>query len=171
MLKEISLFDGTEHRFLSNFHPSKIEFEDLIFDNVENGFQAAKTLDLDKRLSFRHVEPGVAKRMGRKVNIRTDWENVCNDVMLACVRSKFKIHELRQLLLSTEDALLTEGNFWHDNRWGICLCGKKCVGVGQNRLGRILMQVRKELTTGTDIEFKLVSNIMFSLEYKGKNNV
>lgn len=40
---------------------------------------------------------------------------------------------------STGDVELVEGNWWGDRFWGVC------DGVGENRLGRCLMEVRKEL--------------------------
>ena len=35
------------------------------------------------------------------------------------LRLKFKIPELREALLETGNAELTEGNTWHDNFWGV----------------------------------------------------
>lgn len=37
------------------------------------------------------------------------------------------------------DAELIEGNTWGDRIWGVC------DGVGENRLGKILMRVRAEM--------------------------
>ena len=42
-------------------------------------------------------------------------------------------------LLATGDEHLEEGNTWGDTTWGTVN------GIGENRLGRILMKVRKEL--------------------------
>jgi predicted NAD-dependent protein-ADP-ribosyltransferase YbiA (DUF1768 family) len=42
-------------------------------------------------------------------------------------------------LLETGDAELVEGNWWDDTFWGVCN------GVGQNNLGKILMDTRREL--------------------------
>ena len=51
-------------------------------------------------------------------------------------RIKFSDPHLRSLLLATGDAELIEGNWWHDQFWGVCN------GVGQNQLGKILMAIR-----------------------------
>lgn len=69
------------------------------------------------------------------------------EVMLNCIRLKFRQHpKLKKKLLGTGDAVLIEGNTWHDNIWGDCSC-PKCWNIeGKNLLGRILMQVREELT-------------------------
>ena len=72
--------------------------------------------------------------------LRGDWEQVKFDVMERCVRYKFAHHpELRDKLLATGDAYLEEGNDWGDTIWGVSN------GVGENRLGKILMKVRGEL--------------------------
>lgn len=54
------------------------------------------------------------------------------------VREKFKDEQLKEMLLSTGNADIIEGNYWHDNFWGQCSC-EKCVGKGKNNLGKILM--------------------------------
>ena len=43
------------------------------------------------------------------------------------------------MLIKTGDQELIEGNYWNDTYWGVCK------GVGQNKLGKILMRVREEL--------------------------
>ena len=48
--------------------------------------------------------------------------------------------ELAGLLLSTGNAELIEGNWWNDTFWGICR------GKGENHLGKILMNIRNQLT-------------------------
>ena len=60
--------------------------------------------------------------------------------MLRFLRDKFKPgSELAGKLLNTGDAELVEGNHWGDRYWGVC------DGEGQNKLGKLLMQVRGEL--------------------------
>lgn len=60
------------------------------------------------------------------------------------VELKFALPELAIQLQVTGDQELVEGNHWHDNIWGNCVCDR-CVNiVGQNWLGQILMQVRKD---------------------------
>ena len=60
--------------------------------------------------------------------------------MEKCVRYKFAHHpELKEKLLATGDAYLEEGNTWGDRIWGVYQ------GQGENRLGKILMKIRKEL--------------------------
>ena len=86
------------------------------------------------------LNPSEAKRLGRRVRLRSDWEQVKYDVMLDVVRAKFNQHpDLAQKLLATGDEELVEGNDWGDTYWGVCN------GRGKNMLGKILMRVRAEL--------------------------
>lgn len=89
--------------------------------------------------------PGQAKRLGRKVKIRPDWEYVKKDIMLEGLRKKFAIPELRQKLLDTGDAYLEEGNTWHDNYWGVCHCIECQDVLAKNNLGLLLMKIREEI--------------------------
>ena len=142
----INNFDG-EFAFLSNFAVSPIIYENKTWPTVEHIFQAMKTLDNTEREIIRlSATPGKAKRLGKKVTLRPEWESVKKSVMLTCVKLKFSQNsELKEKLLSTNDSLLIEGNNWHDNTWGNCSC-EKCEHIaGQNLLGKILMQVRSEL--------------------------
>lgn len=93
--------------------------------------------------------PGIAKRMGRNYKeLRPDWEEVKFKIMLRCLRLKFAQPSLRKLLLETKDAKLCEGNTWHDNIFGNCVCDR-CKNVkGRNQLGKLLMKVRKEIQDG-----------------------
>jgi predicted NAD-dependent protein-ADP-ribosyltransferase YbiA (DUF1768 family) len=65
--------------------------------------------------------------------------------MLVLVLRKFLDHpELAAELLETGEALLIEGNTWHDQIWGDCRCGRpECAEPGLNLLGQILMSVRE----------------------------
>jgi ribA/ribD-fused uncharacterized protein len=136
----ISDFHKPGCEFYSNFYPAPVVFEGLLYACAENAYQAAKTLDPEKRREFQALRPGQAKRAGRKLILRLDWEQVKVDVMYQIVKDKFTRHrKLRELLLSSNEELL-EGNTWGDTFWGVCR------GVGQNHLGRILMRVRDELS-------------------------
>jgi ribA/ribD-fused uncharacterized protein len=135
----INSFSG-EHAFLSNFYPSKIYPNDIEYSTVEHAFQSAKTDDiLAKELIRNAATPGEAKRLGRKVKLRENWNVIKLSVMLDLLRLKFSIPELKEKLLSTGDEELIEGNYWNDTFWGVCN------GVGENHLGELLMKVRKEI--------------------------
>jgi ribA/ribD-fused uncharacterized protein len=92
------------------------------------------------------VPPGVAKQMGRQADLRPDWESVKQQVMYDCVLSKFRDNSDLWLKLNmTKDAGFIEGNTWHDNYWGDCVCSDCSGYVGKNQLGLILMAVRAHL--------------------------
>jgi ribA/ribD-fused uncharacterized protein len=141
-MKEITRFDG-DFRFLSNFYPSQVRVKGLVFPTAEHAYQAMKCRTDDERRAFTALDsPGAAKRRGRTVDLRLDWEQVKKRVMLAVVAAKFTQNEaLCLLLVETGTAHLEEGNTWHDNFWGACGC-PECEGKGLNYLGEILMAVR-----------------------------
>lgn len=134
----IDRFNG-KYVFLSNFYPSPITIDRVEYPTVEHAFQASKTLSRGERQMIAYaVSPGKAKRMGRKLNLRSDWEEVKVACMLELARLKFTEPNLKAKLLATGDVELIEGNTWNDTFWGVCR------GEGQNQLGKILMKVRKE---------------------------
>ena len=140
----IGPFNG-EYRFLSNFYPVFITVEEasgilITYPSVEHTYQAMKTLDTGQRLVICKLKtPGEAKRAGRNVTLREDWEQVKFDVMLDLLRLKFKQADLRDRLVATIGQELIEINNWSDTYWGVCN------GVGTNHLGRLLMVVRLEV--------------------------
>lgn len=126
--------------FLSNFFEAPVTIEGLTFQNNEAAFQAYKLADVKKRVAFVGLDPSSAKRKGRHVQLRYDWETIKYDAMYNCVKAKFEQnHDLAEKLIATGDAELIEGNTWGDRVWG------KVNGVGQNHLGKILMRVRQEM--------------------------
>lgn len=134
------------YAFLSNFSNSPITDGNAVFPTVEHYFQAAKTINIDEYEQIVNAStPGQAKRIGKTIALRKDWEEVKEQIMLEALRKKFAIPALGKMLLSTEDEELVEGNTWHDNTWGNCTC-EQCKDIeGQNMLGKLLMQVREEI--------------------------
>ena len=135
-----------EHAFLSNFYPSTFTHDGITYPTNEHFFQAMKTLDIDERKAIAAAEtPGKAKRMGRQVELRPDWEKVKLHYMELGLKLKFQNPELAKKLIETGDEELIEGNWWHDNTWGSCYCVKCSRIAGRNLLGMLLMKLRKEL--------------------------
>jgi len=151
----INKFEG-RWNFLSNFYPCEIEYQGIKYPSVEHFYVAQKCKNDQmingiyytpadfKEMIARTSSPGHVKKIGQKMKIRSDWDEKKLDFMNWGIREKFKKEELKDLLLSTDNLLLIEGNFWHDNFWGSCYCDK-CGNRGKNHLGKILMKVRDEL--------------------------
>lgn len=138
----IRAFRG-EHGFLSNFHRSPIRVEGTEYPTVEHAFQAAKAANAAEGAWVGAAPtPGEAKRRGRRVRRRPDWDRVRVEVMTDLVRRKFRDPGLARRLLATAERPLVEENTWDDTFWGVC------DGRGENHLGRILMRIRDELRAG-----------------------
>lgn len=135
----INSFSG-EYEFLSNFYAHPIQEGRLTFPTNEHYFQAMKTLDIEERINIARADtPGKAKRLGRSVKLRSDWEGIKLSVMETALRKKFADPALAAKLKATGEEELVEGNWWNDRFWGVC------DGVGENNLGKLLMKIRAEL--------------------------
>lgn len=135
MIKE---FRG-ETRWLSNFAASLVILDGISYPTVENAYQAAKTLNKIERIPFETCSPTEAKRLGYRLSLRKDWEEAKLQIMYILNYQKYLLPKYRDLLISTYNQNLVEGNTWGDTFWGICN------GIGENHLGRILMKIREKL--------------------------
>jgi len=135
----ISSFKG-EFSFLSNMYPVVLEVRGMTFTCSEAVYMAAKCANPEDRLQFQGVDGYVAKRLGRKVTLRADWNDARLDVMRKVLKLKFAPGTaLAEKLKATGEEVLEEGNTWNDRFWGVCN------GQGQNHLGKLLMERRSEL--------------------------
>ena len=141
----IRSFKG-KYGFLSNFAISPIEVDGFTYQTVEHAFQAYKTLDPSARKIIGSAETaGDAKQLGRKVQLRRDWEHIKFKVMRSLLWRKFLDNpNLAHYLMATGTYEIVEGNTWHDNTWGSCTCAK-CGNKGRNQLGEMLMEIRQAL--------------------------
>jgi N-glycosidase YbiA len=144
----IDSFSG-HYWFLSNFSDSIVTYEGLTYPTIEHAYQAAKVLDPEQRAMIQSAEtPANAKRLGRGVTLRADWEEQKVEIMTFLVRQKFFNNpQLAEALLATKDEELVEGNTWGDRFWGMVFNYRRKEWEGRNQLGKILMQVRQELKT------------------------
>lgn len=134
----INSFVG-DNRFLSNFSIVDVVLDGATYPSVENAYQAAKTLIVKLRSHFKKCAAADAKKLGRKLVMRHDWEHVKLGLMEDLLRQKFAQEPFKTLLKATGTAALVEGNWWGDTFWGVYR------GTGENHLGRILMKIRDEL--------------------------
>jgi ribA/ribD-fused uncharacterized protein len=138
-----------EYRYLSNFFNCRVEHDGLSYGNAEAAYQAAKVPAGESRHVFLSASPSEAKRIGRQMAINLKrWEKIKKRVMYEVVMNKFSNPYnvyLKRWLLETGTANLVEGNNWHDNTWGNCICPRCGCVPGENLLGKTLMRVRSEL--------------------------
>lgn len=86
------------------------------------------------------VNQAIDDSLKANIQIRPDWDNIKNDVMIYILRQKFTQNlTLKNLLLSTGNSILVEESP-RDSYWGI---GKN--RDGKNMLGKLLMDLREEL--------------------------
>lgn len=128
---------------LSNFAPTPVSFEGVLFPTVEHAFQAQKTHDNAERRRIASLpKPGQAKHAGKRVKLREDWEQVKVGIMKAILVAKFEQNAAaRDVLYRTGDARIEEGNLWNDTFWGVSLK----TGKGKNTLGLLLEEIRNTL--------------------------
>jgi ribA/ribD-fused uncharacterized protein len=138
----INRFTG-EHRFLSNFFegPEPVVWLGYECRTAEHAYQASKANNVTAQRDIAlAATPGQAKRAGRNIELRSDWEEIKLDVMRRILAVKFDSGtDLADQLLATGDRLLVEGNTWNDRFWGVCR------EQGRNWLGHLLMARRAEL--------------------------
>lgn len=148
----ITLFQGP-HGFLSNYSAAKVTLDGVTYPTVEHAFQAAKSLAPEQRERIRlKKNPAWARQTGKSKSfpVRDGWSGMKIGVMLGLLRQKFSEPKRASQLLATGGRELIEGNWWGDTFWGMC---QDAEGrwVGENRLGRLLMQVRGELAAQGDL--------------------
>ena len=144
--KEIRFYNRDEPYYeFTNFYRAPIQVDGCTWPTTEHYFQAQKFagtpyVDVIRKLpSARDAfhfsrDPRVSKWR------RSDWESVKDDVMLKALHMKFRQHDkLRRKLLETGEKKLVEHTS-NDSYWG-----DGGDGSGRNTLGKLLMQVRKDL--------------------------
>ena len=115
----INNFSGN-YRFLSNFYEHEICVDEIPYPTMEHYFQAQKTNNLEEFSKIINARsPGKAKRIGRTVVLKDDWENIKISLMERGLQEKFKDNILKIQLLHTGENELVEGNNWNDTFWGV----------------------------------------------------
>ena len=140
-----------EFYYLSNFYPISYTLEshdDILYKSVEHGFQSEKAINIeDRNRIIEQKTPGLAKRLGKNIKCKPQWDEIKLEIMKKHVLAKFQQNDyIKKKLISTNNIILIEGNTWHDNFWGKCSC-VKCISCEKNNnLGKILMEVRDILS-------------------------
>lgn len=128
-----------DYDFLSNMYHSPIKVNGLVFTCAEAAFQSFKTLDKEERKKFQNIPGTKAKKLGKKVALRPDWNEIKIEVMHCVVKTKFKQNPELIPRLKAIPGEIVEDNTWNDTFWG------RCNGIGKNTLGQILMYLRRTL--------------------------
>lgn len=130
--------------FCSNFTacPNGVRVYGILYPTAEHAYQALKTADTRLRYQVRDMPtPGQAKKMGRTLPLRSNWEKIKIDKMRHVVAAKFNQNRtMMKQLIETGTEQLAEVNEWGDRFWGECPAGN-----GLNWLGRILMDLRESV--------------------------
>lgn len=138
-----------KYEFLSNYYERPITFMNIKYNSSEAAYQAQKCFNENDKYLFCGLTADEAKKMGRKVVCRPDWNDIKVSVMEKVVDAKFYQHpDLREKLIATGDEFLCEGNWWGDDFWGMKFSGVYSSSTallhGENHLGKTLMKVRQK---------------------------
>ncbi len=132
----------------SNFSRHAFGLDNNYWKTSEHYFQAQKFAGTAYEETIRRAEtPKKAASLGRsrRFPLRSDWEDVKDEVMRRAVLQKFQTHaDIRETLLSTGDEEIVEASPY-DYYWG---AGQD--DSGKNMLGIILMEIREILRTEQD---------------------
>jgi ribA/ribD-fused uncharacterized protein len=131
------MIDSIKGTFLSNFWECTVVYDGLHYGNAESAFQAQKCTNPTDKYKFIALSGSEAKAMGKKINMREDWNAVRLKIMYEVLQAKFAQNpELYQQLKDTNDEEIIETNWWYDQYWGVYN------GKGENHLGKLLMWIR-----------------------------
>lgn len=142
-IQEIHFYDSKDPFFeFSNFYERKIIIDKKEWISTEHYYQSNKYLDEELKEESRKLEtPKEVFDFSRKNEkfVRKDWNEVKEDVMFKGIKNKFEQHlDLKEILLFTKEMILVEHSkvdfYWGDG-----------YSNGKNRLGYLLMKLRKEL--------------------------
>lgn len=156
---EVRFYRASEKPYgaFSNLYRREIEFEGEKFTTSEHAYQAGKARKPEVRKWLMEAPSPALLAMaahGLYVwDINPEWSKIKFNRMKRVLQAKFTQHEdLKQLLLRTGTARLVESASVDNavNRlWG------EVNGVGKNKLGELLMEVRAELVVaGTPADSK-----------------
>jgi len=149
MPEVISSFRG-KHNSLSNFSNHMVTINDVIYRTSEHAFQAAKATNEEDRAYVASAPTAAeAKKRGRQIKLRPDWDLVNINIMIEILCAKIdQNRDVYDMLIGTGDAILIEGNTWNDKYWGAVF--ENGEWVGENHLGKCWMILRNVLTKPGD---------------------
>lgn len=160
-VEEMKYFSGSkDNKWLSTFNVANpFKYNGMEYSSVENAFHAQKVDDNDERVEEYRLalstivdeplKPNEAKKFGGKKSfgengftLRPDWDKVKLKIMKEITREYYLSNpEFRDKLINTGNKKLVHSGFRIDDYWGVKKTG------GENNHGKILMELREELST------------------------
>jgi ribA/ribD-fused uncharacterized protein len=125
-----------DYYFMSNMYPCKIKWKDNIYKSAETIFQLSKCKYAEDIPMFKNLNGFESKKLGRKIKMRNDWNDIKVLTMRKIVKDKFLQNpKLLDKLKRIKEPIIEE-NTWGDRFWGVSN------GMGLNVLGKILTEVK-----------------------------
>lgn len=155
MVKEIggSIVFSSEHAWISNFYPTPVKIQDVVFNSSEQAFQYIKARrNNEPELAAQILKAKLAKevkKISKGISIKPDWDMYKEEVMTRVIEAKFTQNELlARKLVETGSKRLVEATM--DKYWAaFATPTSKSIAngtwKGANRLGILLMELRNKL--------------------------
>lgn len=137
-------FYPPEYYVFDNFSSFQIEYKGKIYPTSEHAYQSTKFIHTDSELAEKirnaksaHLALKIAEENSDKK--QKNWDDIKLTVMKEILICKVNQHEyVKKKLLQSGDREIVEDS-WRDNYWG---WGES--KQGENHLGKLWMEVRKE---------------------------
>jgi ribA/ribD-fused uncharacterized protein len=133
-----------DYFYLSNAKKCEVCFEGVIYPSSENAYQASKIIPKERE-HFLHLSAYDSKKYWRNYTsmyTAEEWDAIKYKNMYQVLYDKFSRNtDLGQLLKETKSKYIEETNHWQDTYYGVCYQTK----IGENNLGKILMDIRSRL--------------------------
>lgn len=131
-----------DYEFLSNDYECEIPIseDDLVFSNITSALIAKKSNDIGTRRKFTRFSASKARKKESSIPENDNWEENKDNILYDLLKIKFTHNEdLKNKLLDTYPHDLINNVSYPDIYYGVRF------GEGKNVLGKLLMQLRKEL--------------------------
>lgn len=129
------------YEWLSNFYEKSFIFKGHPCLTAEGAYQRMKSpsLDMETHIALMEANGATARKIGKTVDLRSDWDTYRIEAMALVLDAKFSDGTLAQKLIATGNTQLVHSSPW-DTYWGVDNKGK-----GKNMLGKLLMELREGL--------------------------
>ena len=139
----INKFDN-EYIFLSNYYTQNITYKGITYNCAMNAYYGQLISDNLQKKAIANATPSRALSMVINSISKIDYSQEEQDnIMYEILKVKFSDSKLKNLLLQTNQEPLNNNINWEDTYWGICN------DEGDNKLGKLLMKLRDELSNDT----------------------